>query len=672
VSGVRHWIKQYNERGLEALGGGIPDLPPEEEPAPAKPKRGARAKKVEAPEPVAEVAPEPIPEPIPEPEPAPPPSRGRKRKEVLPLVTLEPIELEPLPPVPEPEPEPEPAPTPKRGRGKKAAPPAPLVEVAELIDAIPVTETAPETVEEIVVIPEPVATPKPKGRGGRPKKSAPPVPEAIPEPEAIAPVISTVRGLVEQYGVNTAHARHVADLAYQIFDSTAEIHRLPDHERRLLEAGAFLHGIADSLDPEHHHEKARDIILETPLERFSLNERSMIALLAAFHRKKVHPERDLAFNQLPAPLQTDVLGLAAILRIADGLDGSQTQTTRIVNIELDGPELNILLTGEQADEDALRAKVKADLWQQQFNQYVIIERAPDADYQPPAIPDLSVPPLMRDAMPDLILTLDPSMSAVRALRKLALHYADRLDRLAAAVRAGESHKLAAFGREIERVRSLAQLAQIARFESELETLQAATAEALTAFAIFDRAMPIADDPDDPNALTVAAKMDTWRDAALARQRAIDLDRYTYFIGELRKELVAEPSNDTGELITTRIAPDIWSQLADLRDIVERGDSVSDALHAARRLQDFLLYFRSLLGSEAVQALDMLAAFESYLTAIHTVQAILGGLGVDAASNVMRHAQESALNELAEGLPTIWASVNSVVFRRAVALALATP
>ncbi len=672
VSGVRHWIKQFNERGIEALGGGIPDLPPE--PAPVeKPKRGGRPKKAVEPasEPIAEV----VPEPIPEPEPVVAP-RGRGRKAAKPV--QEEVVAPPPPVAVEPEPIPEPVPEPPaKGRGGRRKKETPIVEVAEIIDAIPVTEPEPDVVEEIIVEAEVVVSPPPaKGRGRRKKVEAIPVIDEVlpaePMPEAIAPVISTVRGLVEHYGVNTEHARHVADLAYQIFDSTAEIHRLPDHERRLLEAGAFLHGIADNLDPENHHEKARDIILETPLERYSLNERTMIALLASFHRKKVHPERELAFAQLPVPLQMDILGLAAILRIADGLDGSQTQTTRIVDIELDGPELNILLTGENADDDALRAKIKADLWQRQFNQYVIIERAPDADSVPPTVPILTAPPLMRGTMPDLVLTLDPSMSGVRAIRKLALHYLDRLDRFAGAIRAGDEHKLIAFSREIERVNGLTALAGIHEFDAEFAALQESAQEALTAFAIYDRAMPIADDPDDPRAMTVAAKMDTWRDSALARLRAIDLDRYTYFTGELRRLLVAEPNNDTGELIATRVAPDIWKQLADLRDIVERGESVTDALTAARRLQDYMLYFRSLLGAEVVQALDILASFEGYLSAIHTVQSLLGALGLDAASNVMRQAQESVLNEFADGLPTIWASVNSVVFRRGVALALATP
>jgi len=90
------------------------------------------------------------------------------------------------------------------------------------------------------------------------------------------------------------------------------------------------------------------------------------------------------------------------------------------------------------------------------------------------------------------------------------------------------------------------------------------------------------------------------------------------------------------------------------------------------LQDDLIYFRSLLGTETVQALDILAPFENYLSAIETVQVIMETLRTDEASAALRTTQEALLNEFADGLPSIWASVNSVTFRRSVALALATP
>lgn len=680
TSGVRHWMKQFREKGLIALGGGVPDLPPEPVPQAVaeKPKRPGRPKKAAAPDPIPE--PEPEPEIIAQAEPEPPPKRlGRPKK-----ATAAPIPLEVIAPereeittqvwLIEPEAEP-PALKPGRGRRKKTEPDNTIT-----AETVAMPEAEPEVSPEFP--PEPAPTVKP-GRGRRKKADLIDL-EAIPEivvivepPAPVLPPITTVRGLVDRYGVNLVHAQHVTELAYQLFDATAEVHRLPDHERRLLEAGALLHGIADDLDPDRHHEIARDIILETPLEKYTLNERAMIALLAAFHRKKVHAGQELAYQQLPEALQRDTLALAAILRIADGLDASLTQTTRIDEVTLSGHELTIRITGENADQDALRAKAKADLWQAHLHQYVMIERVTDAQSdplnEPPTVPILSAPPMMRDQMPDLVLTLDPGMSAARAVRKLAFHYCDRLDRFAVAVRNHEMYRLAPFSRELDRVIGLLALSSTERFRDSLDAISTATNDAVTAYAIYDRAMTIADDPDDPNAATVAGQMDAWQNDARAKLDSLDFERFAHTLSELRKELVSEPPNDSGALIATLVAPVVWTQLADLRDVVERGESVSEALTAARNLQDYLLYFRSLLGSETVQALDTLAPFENYLTTIHTVQAILGALGGnDAASTVVRNAQEAVLNELAEGLPSIWASVNSVSFRRAVALALAAP
>ncbi len=380
-AGVRHWVKQFRSKGVNALSGESPDpaldadlsapvatpepAPQIEEPAlelptpvadaepealvteaaPAadeKPRRGRKPRVAKA-EPVQESLPGPAaaaaPDVPPEVEtstPAPEvvaenPRRGRKPKAA--------VEPEPTPVV-----EPE---KPRRGRKPKAAPEAIAEASPELVQ-----ETLADTLAPEVEAPEPVAekprrgrkpkaapgveTPTPaaeiiaeKPRRGRKPKAAtvaefeptalPPIIELLTEPEPLPPPeppITTVRGLVDKYGVNLDHARYVTDLAYRLFDATAEIHRLPDNERRLLEAGALLHGIADHLDPDNHQMRARDIILETPLEQFTANEKVMVALLAAFHRRRVRPERDPAFTELPEPLQNDTLALAALLRIA--------------------------------------------------------------------------------------------------------------------------------------------------------------------------------------------------------------------------------------------------------------------------------------------------------------------------------------------------------------------
>ncbi len=266
------------------------------------------------------------------------------------------------------------------------------------------------------------------------------------------------------------------------------------------------------------------------------------------------------------------------------------------------------------------------------------------------------------------------MSGTRAMRRLALHYTDRLDRLAAQVRAGDDVRLAAMAREIERLHGLLNLALAERFEEGLRWLADHTFSALVAFTLHDRALELADDPDDATAQTLSEGLPAWANAAHESRELLDFARYDHLIGELRRDLVSEPADDNGALISTLVGPVVWTQLTDLRNVMERGESVTDGLIAARRLQDYLLYFRSLIGPEAVQALDILAPFENYLGAIYLVQALLAVLEREtgAASEVMRAAQMNMLDELAEGLPMAWGAVNGPVFRRALALALAVP
>ncbi len=669
VSGAKYWIKQFEERGLRIFG------------------EVEQANVTVEPEPEVAL---PMPEPEPQSEPiaeTPKARRGRPPKAARPA---EP-EPEVAPPIPEPEPQPEPVPEPiaeppkaRRGRPPKVARPAE-----------PEPEIVPPTPEPE---PEPVAEPPKSRRGRKPNAAATPVVEPtmiVAEPEVAEPEpelpprepITSVTGLVNHYHVDLKHARYVTEQAFILFDATAEVHRLPDKSRALLEAGALLHNVAYDVDPDEHHLRGRDIILETPLKGFTDDERRMIALLAAFHRKKVHPEREAAFIALPTELRRDVLSLAAILRLADGCDNSLTQTTTVSEVQIAPGELVIWLDGENAEVNAERIRKKSDLWEKQFDQRVLVEIVDNSEpVRPPASHVMTAPPIMRDHMPDLVMTLDPAMSGLRALRKLAMHYTDRLDRLAVQVRGGDDHRLPALEREIERLAGLLSLSQTERFADDLRWLAERTQAALVAFTLHDRAVSLADDADDPNAPIIAGQLGRWYHQAQTALKRLDFERYDTLIDALRRELVSEPNDDgtlNSALINTLVGPTVWRQLTELRDVMERGESVTDALQAVRRLQDYLLYFRSLLGPEAIQALDMLTPFESYLAAIHMVQSILALVepleqpnrhqaSASEAEEIIRNLQMEMLNTLADGLPGAWASVNSQVFRRALALALATP
>ncbi|MGQ9903928.1 MAG: CHAD domain-containing protein [Anaerolineae bacterium] len=183
--------------------------------------------------------------------------------------------------------------------------------------------------------------------------------------------MDTISSLCERYHVDLAHAGHVAALTTALFDALQPLHQLSPRARELAEAGALLHNVALSIDPANHHTAGRDIIAAAQLAGFTQAERLMLACVAAFHRKAVHAEAEPLFQALNPARQRETLALSALVRIADGLDYSQTQSTRIVSVEMEQtPDattpIRLRVKGPHSHEDAARAEKKSDLWRALF------------------------------------------------------------------------------------------------------------------------------------------------------------------------------------------------------------------------------------------------------------------------------------------------------------------
>ncbi|MBU1878707.1 MAG: CHAD domain-containing protein, partial [Chloroflexi bacterium] len=193
-----------------------------------------------------------------------------------------------------------------------------------------------------------------------------PAPAPAPEPPA-APHLLTIAELCQQYQVDMDHARRVAELAGQLFDLTDDVHDLAPEQRNLVYTAGLLHNVGLATDPIAHHKAGRDILLRHPLADLTDEEREMVACVARFHRKKVKPDQEPAFMVLSEQAQEDTLAITALVRMADGLDYSQSQTT-----QLDEPigfdeGFTIPVQGPHSQEDAGRAQKKADLWHQIFD-----------------------------------------------------------------------------------------------------------------------------------------------------------------------------------------------------------------------------------------------------------------------------------------------------------------
>jgi hypothetical protein len=480
--------------------------------------------------------------------------------------------------------------------------------------------------------------------------------------------------LCANYQVDMRHARHVGAQALTLFDATMGVHRLPGSVRPLLEAAALVHNIAYVIDAARHDVQGRDILLRQPIRGFTEDERRVLACTIAFHRKKVHTEREPVYAELPSELRHDALSLSAILRVADGLDSSQTQTTTIADVQVKPEEIVVVAEGPSARENATQSQAKADLWNRVFTTRIRVVSATD-----------SAPSI--DTMPDLSPGLNLSMSVARAGKAFVLHTLDRLDVLTKRVQSGDLGLLPSLVREASRLTEAVVLADARDFRKESHWLLETVDEARLTAALVERASLLVDDSDEPAAPALAERLREWQRHAQEASQGLDIKRYTRLASDLRMALAEDIDLNENALIAFHIAPILWGQLAALRGVMEHGTSVSQALDAARRLQDHLIAFRDLLGREVAQVLDMLAPFEGYLSAIRTTQTIISRLeppkpvkkgrkmvtpAPDPALEAVRRTQVEALDTLADGLPATWSAVNNVVFRRAFALAVAVP
>jgi len=138
--------------------------------------------------------------------------------------------------------------------------------------------------------------------------------------------------LGERCGYNAAHARHVAALALSIFDQTRAVHRLGDQEREWLEYGALLHDAGVHISYERHHRHSYYLIKNGELRGFDPQEIEIIALLARYHRQATPKKSHEGYGMLKSGLRRTVRTLAAMLRLAEGLDRSHAQVVTSIDV----------------------------------------------------------------------------------------------------------------------------------------------------------------------------------------------------------------------------------------------------------------------------------------------------------------------------------------------------
>ena len=172
------------------------------------------------------------------------------------------------------------------------------------------------------------------------------------------------------------HGRTVALLAGRIFDQLAAPLELVPGDRLLLECAARLQDVGYVINYDQHHKHSYHLIRNSRLPGIRAHDLELIANVARYHRG-AHPKRkheNLA--RLSSEDQQRVRRMAAILRLAGGLDRSRSQQVRDVLVRLDDERVSLDVVAEQEPlVDIWGAQRRADLFESVFGMPLTIRWA---------------------------------------------------------------------------------------------------------------------------------------------------------------------------------------------------------------------------------------------------------------------------------------------------------
>lgn len=188
---------------------------------------------------------------------------------------------------------------------------------------------------------------------------------------------ASIERLAASCGVDLVHARHVARLAGSICAQLAGEYGFSNSDRTVLEAAARLQDVGYLIDYEKHHKHSYHLILNSRLPGFQPHELELIANIARYHRGSEPKKKHDNFERLNSDDQRTVRRLAAILRLAGGLDRSNSQLVQAVEIATNQHELTLhVISAELPEVDIWAARRRAEPLENALRRKVVIEWQP--------------------------------------------------------------------------------------------------------------------------------------------------------------------------------------------------------------------------------------------------------------------------------------------------------
>jgi exopolyphosphatase / guanosine-5'-triphosphate,3'-diphosphate pyrophosphatase len=202
-------------------------------------------------------------------------------------------------------------------------------------------------------------------------------PEAAPRDARSRAVISGALEFAKKFDIDAKHARHVAALAVSLFDQLRPVHQMDGEMRVLLEAGGLLHDVGRAINTRSHHKHGEYLVRYGEIPAVEGWRRDMLACLVRYHNHKAEPDPEhKPYGALDREQRRQVRLLASLLRIAEGLASSHTQSVTHILATYRGGGVEIEVSAKRdAQKAILAAQRRVAMFEREFRSRVLFRKA---------------------------------------------------------------------------------------------------------------------------------------------------------------------------------------------------------------------------------------------------------------------------------------------------------
>ena len=180
-------------------------------------------------------------------------------------------------------------------------------------------------------------------------------------------VLAGARALAKHYRSDMQHAEFVRAQSLILYDAlTAEL-GLTGGPRLFLETAAILHEIGGFIGATSHHKHGQYIVRNSDIFGLSSSDKEIVSQIVRYHRRAKPQRSHTPYMNLSRTQRIVVQKLSALLRVADALDRSHTQSVTIEELEITKDRL-IIHTAHPGDLsiEELSLTEKGDLFEDVF------------------------------------------------------------------------------------------------------------------------------------------------------------------------------------------------------------------------------------------------------------------------------------------------------------------